>query len=133
MKKEEKSPFRNLIRAKRTFGQKASDSLTKRMGSWTFIILFLIFLIAWILLNTCWIIFGQAWDKKPFIMLNLALSCLAAIQAPIILMSQNREAEKERLKLEYDYSVNRKAEREVEEIQKQLNRIERRLKLYLHQ
>ncbi len=113
---------------KKTFGQKASDILTKSMGSWIFIILFLSFLFLWIIFNTVWLVFGQAWDIKPFIMLNLTLSCLAAIQAPIILMSQNREAQKDRLKSKYDYQVNRKAEREIEKIQEQLNRIEKKLR-----
>lgn len=113
---------------KRTLGQKASDALTKLMGSWTFILLFLAFLILWIIINTTWLTFGQAWDKKPFIMLNLILSCLAAFQAPIILMSQNRQAQKDRLRAEYDYAVNRKAEKEIEEMKKQLDRIEKRLR-----
>ena len=65
-------------------------------------------------------------DPYPFILLNLALSCLAAIQAPIILMSQNRENQRDRIRSEYDYSVNRKAEREIQQIKKQLDRIERR-------
>lgn len=107
----------------RTFGQKASDLLTKGVGSWIFIILLLVFIGAWIYLNiTAYI---RQWDPWPFIILNLVLSCLAAIQAPIILMSQNRSAERDRQRAEYDYTVNRKAEREIREIQKQLNRIER--------
>lgn len=113
---------------KRTLGQKAADALTKLMGSWTFILLFLAFLTLWIIINTTWLTFGQAWDKKPFIMLNLILSCLAAFQAPIILMSQNRQSQKDRLRAEYDYAVNRKAEKEIEEIKKQLDRIEKRLR-----
>ena len=70
---------------------------------------------------------GEFNDIYPFILLNLILSCLAAIQAPVILMSQNRQSKKDRHKSEYDYSVNRKAKREIEAIQKQLDRIERRL------
>jgi uncharacterized membrane protein len=107
----------------RTIGQKASDLLTKAVGSWVFIIFLLIFIAAWIYLNiTAYI---KQWDPWPFIILNLCLSCLAAIQAPIILMSQNRQTERDRHRAEYDYTVNRKAEREIREIQKQLNRIER--------
>ena len=67
------------------------------------------------------------WDPYPFILLNLVLSCLAAIQAPIILMSQNRQSQKDRLRAEYDYAVNRKAVRQNQELKKQLDRIERKL------
>jgi uncharacterized membrane protein len=111
----------------RSFGQKAADNLSKYAGSWGFIICFFIFLILWMGFNTSWILFGREWDPYPFILLNLVLSCLAAVQAPIILMSQNRQVEKDRLKADYDYKVNRKAEREIEEMQKQLKRIEQRL------
>ena len=109
----------------RTFGQKAADNLTRIAGSWGFIISFLVFLILWMMVNVyAWI---NTWDPYPFILLNLVLSCLAAIQAPIILMSQNREAQKDRQRAEYDYAVNRKAESEITEIKKQLNRIEKHL------
>ena len=111
----------------KTFGQKAADKLTKIAGSWAFILSFIGFLILWMILNTSWAIFGKVWDPKPFIMLNLVLSCLAAFQAPIILMSQNRTGQKDRQRAEYDYKVNRKAERENVVIMKQLNRIERHL------
>ena len=67
-------------------------------------------------------------DIYPFILLNLILSCLAAIQAPVILMSQNRSSQRDRVRAEYDYSVNRKAEKEIQEIKKQLDRIERNFK-----
>ena len=110
-----------------TLGQKASDALTKGAGSWTFIILFGIFIVLWAVVNTSWLVFGQSWDPYPFILLNLALSCLAAIQAPIILMSQNREAQKDRLRAQYDYHVNIKAEKKIEQMQKQLDRIEKNL------
>lgn len=112
----------------RTLGQKASDLLTKGAGSWTFIILFLVFLVLWMAANVYfWTQYkiGKPWDPYPFILLNLVLSCLAAIQAPIILMSQNRKAQKDRLRAQYDYAVNRKAEKEIKEIKTQLNRIER--------
>jgi uncharacterized membrane protein len=105
-----------LLKPKITFGQKAADKLTSWAGSWTFIIIFVVFLIAWMLVNTSFLIFGKPWDSKPFIMLNLILSCLAALQAPIILMSQNREAQRDRLKAEYDYRINKKAEKEIREI-----------------
>ena len=108
-----------------TFGQKAADTITRGAGSWTFIISFLVLLVIWMILNVK-AYFGE-WDPYPFILLNLVLSCLAAIQAPVILMSQNRQAEKDRKKLEYDYSVNRKSEREIERILKRLDNIDRKL------
>lgn len=104
------------------FGQKAADNLTKYAGSWGFIIGFLIFLVIWMIINThVWI---KNWDPYPFILLNLVLSCIAAIQAPIILMSQNRQSQKDRQRFEYDYAVNRKSEREIQQIKEQLIRIE---------
>jgi uncharacterized membrane protein len=111
-----------------TFGQRAADKLTKWAGSWFFIISFTVFLLLWILLNTSWLVFGMTWDEKPFILLNLILSCLAALQAPIILMSQNRQSQKDRQRAEYDYAVNRKAEREVQQIKKLVSRIDRKIK-----
>jgi uncharacterized membrane protein len=114
-----------VLSHKWTFGQKAADYLTSKMGSWTFIIIFFIFLMFWIAINIfAWI---KSWDPYPFILLNLVLSCLAAIQAPIILMSQNRENQKDRIRAQYDYKINRKAEREIEEIREQLDRIEEKL------
>ena len=108
-----------------TIGQKAADNITKLVGSWTFILSFLIFLAVWITLNIyIWI---NHWDPYPFYFLNLVLACLTAIQVPIILMSQNREAQKERIKAEYDHSINRKSEKGIEEIKKQLDKLERHL------
>jgi len=125
MKKEENNKHPVLIH-RRTIGQRAADSLTKWAGSWIFIIGFLAFLMLWMSANVyAWL---NSWDPYPFILLNLVLSTIAALQAPIILMSQNREAQRDRLRAEYDYNVNVKAEREIEEIQKQLDRIERKLK-----
>jgi len=128
-KKIEQEPH-PLLNPKLTPGQKASDFLTKWMGSWFFIIIFIVVMISWIWLNSFYLvkaINGYPFDPFPYILLNLALSTLAAIQAPIILMSQNREAQKDRLRSEYDYAINRKAAREVSEIQKQLDRIERKI------
>jgi len=119
-----------IFHSRRTFGQKSADLLARYAGSWGFIILFFVFLIAWILINGYFLVhyyMEDPFDPYPFILLNLALSCLAAIQAPIILMSQNRQAEKDRIKAEYDYRVNVKAEKEIEEIQSQLKRIEKKL------
>lgn len=112
-----------IFEIQKTLGQKAADTITKWAGSWTFIILFFLFLAFWMAVNTYWIIFGRSWDPYPFILLNLALSCLAAIQAPIILMSQNREAQKDRLRAQYDYAVNRRSERKIEGLQDELREI----------
>jgi uncharacterized membrane protein len=109
-----------------TSGQKAADKLTKWVGSWTFIILFLVVLAIWIL--TILYIAEKTWELDPFLLLNLVLSCIAAIQAPIILMSQNRANQKDRLRAEYDYTIDKKSEKEIEQIKKQLDRIERKLK-----
>jgi uncharacterized membrane protein len=105
-----------------TFGQRAADWLSRWAGSWTFIISFLIFIGLWMCANIyAWI---NQWDPYPFILLNVVLSCLAALQAPIILMSQNRQSQVDRTKAEYDYRINKKSEREIQEIKKQLTRIE---------
>lgn len=109
-----------------TLGQRYADLLTKWAGSWVFIISILIFLLIWMIINVLVMIKG--WDPYPFILLNLILSCLAALQAPIILMSQNRQQERDRSRAEYDYAVNRKAERGIENIQKDLDGIKRVLK-----
>jgi len=104
---------------KLNFRQKAADALSKGAGSWTFIILFFVFLGIWMTTNGIFVlkhIQGDLIDPYPFILLNLILSCLAAIQAPVILMSQNRAAQRDRLRAEYDYAVNRKAEKEIQEI-----------------
>ncbi|MAG20249.1 hypothetical protein CL618_02345 [archaeon] len=119
--KQPKTPKKKL-----TIGQIAADITTKWVGSWAFIIGLLLFMAIWIYVNMLMVI--NKWDPYPFILLNFVLSTLAAIQAPIILMSQNRVTERDRVRQEYDYKINRKAEREIEEIQKQLNRIEKRLK-----
>jgi uncharacterized membrane protein len=94
-----------------TLGQRAADAMTIGMGSWPFLIFFSLIIVVWLSLN----IYGffHHWDPYPFILLNLALSMISAFQAPIIMMSQNRAAERDRLAAKYDYAVNRKAEREV--------------------
>lgn len=97
-----------------TFGQRAADAVAAFGGSWTFIILFAVILIVWIILNSFILVkYNDTFDPYPYILLNLFLSMLAAIQAPIILMSQNRQAEKDRLNTEHDYEVNLKAELEI--------------------
>lgn len=105
----------------RSLGQKAADHLTENMGSWHFIIGFLIYLVIWIGANVfAW---AEGWDPYPFILLNLTLSCIAALQAPIILMSQNRQTERDRLTAKYDYAVNRKAEREIRELTEEVREL----------
>ncbi len=107
-----------------TLGQRAADLVTVWVGSWKFIISLFIFMAIWMAINL-YALFVGVWDPYPFILLNFILSCLAAIQAPIILMSQNRQSDKDRKSLEYDYAVNRKAEREVADMQKDLDEIKR--------
>ena len=117
-------------RSKLTLGQRGADIIAKWGGSWTFVLSLIVILIFWMILNTLMILIGK-WDPYPFILLNLFLSCLAAFQAPIILMSQNRTTERDRKRAEYDYAVNRKAEREIEDIQKDLEDIKKMiLKIY---
>ena len=97
-----------------TLGQRIADQVTTFGGSWTFISIFGAVLFLWILLNFLLLIkLGSTFDPYPYILLNLVLSMLAAVQAPIILMSQNRAAEKDRLSAEHDYEVNLKAELEI--------------------
>jgi uncharacterized membrane protein len=97
-----------------TFGQRAADAVASFGGSWTFISLFAVILIAWVVLNSYVLArYRDAFDPYPYILLNLFLSMLAAIQAPIILMSQNRQAQKDRISAEHDYEVNLKAELEI--------------------
>jgi len=97
-----------------TFGQKMADKVASLGGSWIFISIFMVVMIIWILMNSFILIkLNSSFDPYPYILLNLVLSMLAAIQAPIILMSQNRQAYKDRLSAEHDYEVNLKAELEI--------------------
>lgn len=98
----------------KTFGQRLADKVAGFGGSWTFISLFGVVLLAWVVLNSFVLARGNnAFDPYPYILLNLFLSMLASIQAPIILMSQNRQSVKDRLDAEHDYEVNLKAELEI--------------------
>lgn len=97
-----------------TVGQRAADTVAKFGGSWTFIFVFLAVLVTWVLLNSFILLnYHKAFDPYPYILLNLFLSMLASIQAPIILMSQNRQADIDRRNAEHDYEVNLKAELEI--------------------
>jgi CRP/FNR family cyclic AMP-dependent transcriptional regulator len=104
-----------------TFGQRIADKVASFGGSWTFIITFGLFLSAWMLLNV--ILALRAYDPYPFILLNLMLSALAALQAPVIMMSQNRQASKDRLKADLDYEVNLKSELEVAQLHSKMDKI----------
>jgi len=97
-----------------TFGQRMADNVASFGGSWVFITIFAVVMVVWVLLNSFILSkLGQSFDPYPYILLNLVLSMLAAIQAPVILMSQNRQATKDRLSAEHDYEVNLKAELEI--------------------
>ncbi len=97
-----------------TFGQRMADKVASFGGSWLFISIFMSVMVIWILLNSLILLkFNSSFDPYPYILLNLVLSMLAAIQAPVILMSQNRQAYKDRLSAEHDYEVNLKAELEI--------------------
>ena len=102
----------DLIDEEMTFGQKIADHVAQFGGSWTFIILFAVILLVYTSVNH--FLHGRAWDPYPFILLNLFLSMLAAIQAPVIMMSQNRQDTKDRLRSELDYEVNRRAAHEIQ-------------------
>jgi uncharacterized membrane protein len=105
-----------------TFGQRLADKVAAFGGSWTFISIFAIVLIIWVLLNSFVLItYNETFDPYPYILLNLVLSMLAAIQAPVILMSQNRQAYKDRLSAEHDYEVNLKAELEIMELHEKID------------
>jgi CRP/FNR family transcriptional regulator, cyclic AMP receptor protein len=107
-----------LIEERTTFGEHVADAVARFGGSWRFIILFGIVLILYSSLNVA--LRGRAWDPYPFILLNLFLSMLAAIQAPVIMMSQNRQDEKDRLRSELDFEVNRRAEAEIQALSQRM-------------
>lgn len=106
---------------KYTPGQRAADAIAKYAGSWAFIFSFTGVLILWMLVNT--LLAAKAFDPYPFILLNLVLSCVAAIQAPLIMMSQNRQEEKDRRRAENDYKVNLKTEIMIEDLYDKVNAI----------
>jgi uncharacterized membrane protein len=106
----------------RTFGQRVSDRIAEFGGSWTFIIAFFAFLVVWMAINVA-VGLSQAFDPYPFILLNLVLSCLAAIQAPIIIMSQKRQEVRDRLRSQNDYRVNLKAELEIRHLHEKLDHL----------
>jgi uncharacterized membrane protein len=111
---DEQEPF--------TFGQRVADKVATFGGSWTFIISFGIFLAIWICINVFWFA-NKAFDPYPFILLNLILSCIAAMQAPVIMMSQNRQEEKDRERAKKDYMINLKSELELRMLHEKMDHL----------
>jgi len=103
-----------------TFGQKIADKVASFGGSWTFIISFGLFIFIWIGINVFWLV-NKGFDPYPFILLNLILSCLAALQAPVIMMSQNRQEEKDRERAKNDYMINLKSELEIRTLHEKID------------
>jgi uncharacterized membrane protein len=108
-----------VIEEKYTFGERLADVVASFGGSWTFITVFGVVLVTWTAINVA--LRTRAWDPYPFILLNLFLSMLAALQAPVIMMSQNRQDKKDRLRSELDFDVNRRAESEIQNLSRKLN------------
>lgn len=106
-----------------TAGEKMADRIARFAGSWIFIGIFMATLALWIIVNSI-VLTAKPFDPYPFILMNLVLSCVAALQAPVIMMSQNRQEKKDRIRAEHDYEVNLKAEILVEDIIKRLEKIE---------
>jgi CRP/FNR family cyclic AMP-dependent transcriptional regulator len=114
-----------LIESESTFGERIADAVARFGGSWSFIILFGVVLVAYSTTNI--VLDKKAWDPYPFILLNLFLSMLAAIQAPVIMMSQNRQDTKDRLRGELDFDVNRRAESEIKSLSRKLNLMDEKM------
>ncbi|MFH6992633.1 DUF1003 domain-containing protein [Flavobacterium sp. FlaQc-48] len=106
----------------RSFGQRVADQVADFGGSWTFIISFLLFIVLWIAANV-YILVNKGFDPYPFILLNLILSCIAALQAPVIMMSQNRQEEKDRNRAKKDYMINLKSELEIRMIHDKIDHL----------
>lgn len=122
---EEELLSRNInqeFESRMTLGERLADRLADFGGSWTFISIFMIILVVWMCINT-WILLEKPFDPYPYILLNLVLSCLAAIQAPVILMSQNRQEAKDRLQSEHDYQINVKAEIEIRKLHEKIDHL----------
>jgi uncharacterized membrane protein len=114
--------IREELETELSFGQKVADRVAAFGGSWTFIIAFFSFILVWIIVNV-WFLASRTFDPYPFILLNLLLSCLAAIQAPIIMMSQNRQEEKDRARGEHDFKINLKAELEIKLLSEKIDHL----------
>jgi CRP/FNR family transcriptional regulator, cyclic AMP receptor protein len=111
-----------VLDAKLTFGERLADRVASFGGSWTFIIIFGLVLFSWMAINAAYFLW-KPFDPFPYIFLNLMLSCLAAIQAPVILMSQNRQGERDRLRAEMDFEVNLKAEIAIQQLHRKLDEL----------
>ena len=107
--------------AKMTFSDRVADKVSEVCGSWTFIIVFMLFLIGWVILNTVILIGDKSIDPYPYILLDLVLSCISALQAPIIMMSQNRQAAKDSLRNQNDYRTDLKSELILESLHDHIN------------
>lgn len=105
-----------------TFGQRLADRIASFGGSWYFIIVFFSFIMIWMAINVYWL-GNRSFDPYPFILLNLILSCIAAIQAPVIMMSQNRQEQKDRQRSEHDYKINLKAELEIQLLNEKMDHL----------
>ena len=114
--------------SKMSFGDHLADKISAIAGSWFFIALFISFLIIWIVLNTVLLNKNQRLDEYPFILLNLLLSCISALQAPIIMMSQNRQSEKDSLRNQNDYRIDLKSELILEELHDKIETINKQQK-----
>ncbi|MDP4152019.1 MAG: DUF1003 domain-containing protein [Bacillota bacterium] len=127
----EKKVAYNPKKVKYTFGQKAADKLANYAGSWGFVSIFCAILIIWMCVNA--LLLTKPFDPFPFILLNLVLSCVAAIQAPLIMMSQNRQEQKDRMRAENDYKVNLKTEIIIEDLHNKIDQlIENQEKILKH-
>ena len=106
----------------RSLGERLADGLADFGGSWTFLSLFAAFLVAWIVMNTV-VLLSHPPDPYPFILLNLVLSCIASVQAPVIMMSQNRQEAKDRIRAQNDFKINLKAELEIRQLHEKLDHL----------
>lgn len=107
----------------RTIGERVADAVARSAGSWPFIFAFIAALAAWVVANS--ILGAQALDPAPFILLNLVLSCIAALQAPVILMSQNRQGDRDRVQADLDYHIDVQAETEIAALRRELSELRR--------
>ncbi|MCA9882762.1 MAG: DUF1003 domain-containing protein [Anaerolineae bacterium] len=119
-----------LFHEQMTLGERAADKVAGMVGSWPFIIIQTILLIVWVIVNS--VAWANAWDPYPFILMNLILSTQAAFTAPIIMMSQNRQADKDRIEAHNDYQVNIKSEQEIQGLIAQLQEQNRQLQLIIN-
>ena len=118
----QKFPPNDTVHHVHTLGERWADKVAEFGGSWMFIIFFTIMIFIWIGLNS-WVLLFQSFDPYPYIFLNLILSCIAALQAPIIMMSQNRQEAKDRIRSEKDYHINLRAEHEIQQLRSCLEKL----------